>query len=112
MAQKPPRDPVPEDLLAHPLIHDQQDDGWPVGLDRTSFPVRPQERYLPGYDLTLLAAAEGLGIVLAREPYGGEFCMSAGLVPVQAASQKTPGGFISSRTTGAHQLPHSCLHSE
>lgn len=88
-----PSGPGPEDLLALPLIHDQYDDGWPVWLDDTRLPLRPQDRHLPGYDLTLLAAAEGLGIALVREPYGAETCKSLGLVPVSARTAANPKRF-------------------
>jgi DNA-binding transcriptional LysR family regulator len=79
--------PVPhvlalKDILVHPLIRDQYDDSWPVWLDDTHLPRRSQDRHLPGSDLTLLAAAQGMGIVLVREPYGAETCKNLGFVPV------------------------------
>lgn len=88
-----PPDPAPEDLLAQPLIHDQYDDGWPVWLDDTRLPLRPRDRHLPGYDLTLLAAAEGLGIALVREPYGTETCRTLGLVPISGRTAANPKQF-------------------
>lgn len=93
LARTLPRDPAPRDLLVHPLIHDQHDDGWPVWLDSAHFPMRSQDRYLPGYDLTLLAAAEGLGIALVREPYGAEFCKHVGLVPISSRTAENPKRF-------------------
>lgn len=93
LAETLPRDPDPKDILVHPLIHDQYDDGWPVWLDDTRLPLRSQDRHLPGYDLTLLAAAEGLGIALVREPYGAETCKSLGLVPVSHRATANPKRF-------------------
>jgi DNA-binding transcriptional LysR family regulator len=90
LAEKLPPDPAPEDLLAHPLIHDQHDDGWPIWLDSPRLPIRYQDRYLPGYDLTMLAAAEGLGITLVREPYGAEYCKSVGLISLSNRTAENP----------------------
>lgn len=103
LAETLPGDPVLEDLLAHPLIHDQHDDGWPVWLDSTRLPVRAEDRFLPGYDLTLLAAASGLGIALVREPYGAEFCKRVGLLPVSSRTVDNPKRF--------HILAHNGLQS-
>lgn len=99
LAEKLPPHPEPADLLAHPLIHDQHDDGWPVWLDVPRLPARSEDRYLPGFDLTLLAAAEGLGIALVREPYGAPACQNLGLVPVSQHTAANPKRF--------HILTHS-----
>lgn len=88
-----PRDPEPQDFLLYPLIHDQHDDGWSIWLDYARLPLRSQDRHLPGYDLTLLAAAEGLGIALVREPYGAETCKNLGLVPVCDRATTNPKRF-------------------
>ncbi len=77
-----PADLNPKTILSYPLIHDQYDDGWPMWLDLPRLAVRPLDRHLPGYDLTLLAAAEGLGIALVRAPYGDHACRRLGLLPV------------------------------
>jgi len=93
LASTLPRDPTPQNILVHPVIHDQYDDGWPVWLDDPRFPVRAKDRHLPGYDLTLLAAAEGLGIALVREPYGDQTCRNLGLVPVSDRGVANPKRF-------------------
>ncbi len=84
---------TPETILSHPLIHDQYDDGWPLWLDLPRLAVRPRDRHLPGYDLTLLAAAEGLGIALVRTPYGEDACRKLGLVPVSEREASNPKRF-------------------
>lgn len=88
-----PHAPVLKDILIHPLIRDQYDDGWPVWLDDTNLPHHSQDRHFPGYDLTLLAAAEGLGIVLVREPYGAQTCKNLGLVPISDHTVANPKRF-------------------
>jgi LysR family glycine cleavage system transcriptional activator len=77
-------DASPESLLACPLIHDASDANWHYWLSQAGvdYERRPQDRTFPGYDLALLAAARGHGVVLARDPYGRAFCAQLGLQPV------------------------------
>jgi len=84
---------APADILAHPLIHDASDANWRVWLGQAGLERRSRDRTFPGYDLTLLAAAGGHGIVLAREPYGRELRERLGLVPVSDRSVANPQAF-------------------
>jgi LysR family glycine cleavage system transcriptional activator len=86
-------DAAPADLLGHPLIHDASDANWRVWLGQSGLEQRARDRTLPGYDLTLLAAAGGHGIVLARDPYGRDLRERLGLVPVSDRSVTNPQAF-------------------
>lgn len=60
----------PERLLKHPLIHDSDASGWRAwfsarGMD---YRPRPEDRRFEDYNLVLDAAANGLGVALARPP--------------------------------------------
>jgi LysR family transcriptional regulator, glycine cleavage system transcriptional activator len=75
---------TPKDMLRYPLVHDASEANWNLWLSRAgiAYERRTQDRTLPGYDLTLLAAARGHGVVLARDPYGKDDRLRLGLQPV------------------------------
>jgi LysR family transcriptional regulator, glycine cleavage system transcriptional activator len=86
-------DAAAADLLACPLIHDASDANWRLWLGQTGLEQRSRDRTFPGYDLTLLAAADGHGIVMVRDPYGRDLRERLGLVPVSERSVANPQAF-------------------
>lgn len=60
----------PERLLKHPLIHDSDASGWRAWFSARGMDYRPRpvDRRFEDYNLVLDAAANGLGIALARPP--------------------------------------------
>ena len=59
-----------ERVLKHPLIHDSDASGWRswLGAHGIDYRPRPQDRRFEDYNLVLDAAANGLGVALARPP--------------------------------------------
>lgn len=88
-------DPAPDRILGYPLIHDASEEGWRLWLSSRfgACERRAVDRILPGYDLALLVAAAGLGIALARSPYGLAFLRCQGLVPVHSHRVDNPNRF-------------------
>lgn len=89
------REGAPEELLNLPLIHDTASTGWRLwfaaaGID---YERRHMDRTLADYDLTLAAAAAGLGLAMLREPYGREEARRLGLVPVSERKVRNPFRF-------------------
>lgn len=74
------------DILKFPLIHDASEANWRLWLSNGNieYERRSQDRMVYGYDLALLMAARGKGVVLVREPYGQAFVEQQGLVAVAA----------------------------
>jgi LysR family glycine cleavage system transcriptional activator len=74
----------PESLLRYPLIGDSTDTSWRLWFTGANieFERRPQDRTFADYDMTLLAAADGLGIALLRDPFGLRLCQALKLQPV------------------------------
>lgn len=60
----------PERLLKHPLIHDSDASGWRAWFSARGMDYRPRpvDRRFEDYNLVLDAAANGLGVALARPP--------------------------------------------
>ena len=60
----------PADLLNETLLHDSDAGGWRRWFRERGAVYRPRggERRFDDYDLTLVAAASGMGIALARDP--------------------------------------------
>ena len=60
----------PADLLGETLLHDSDAAGWRRYFRERAVVYRPRggERRFDDYDLTLAAAANGIGIALARDP--------------------------------------------
>ncbi|HEV7367452.1 LysR substrate-binding domain-containing protein [Arenibaculum sp.] len=81
-----------ERLLEYPLINDTTDTVWRTWLSAAGidYERRPRDRAFPDYDLTLMAAAQGLGIAILREPYGAPLCRALGLQPVSALRAESP----------------------
>lgn len=82
-------------LLRYPLLHDGSEAGWRLWLAGLghAYQAKGADRTLSGHDLALLAAASGLGISLARAPYGDAFREGLGLVPVHPAAIANPERF-------------------
>lgn len=82
---------VPGRVLDYPLIHDASDAYWRLWLSANDieYERRPQDRVFHDYDLSLQAAAHGLGIALLRDPFGRAFCDRLGLRPI--AGRSIPG---------------------
>ncbi len=77
-------DEPPERLLDYPLILDSPDSIWKIWFASCDidYSRRPKDRSFADYDMTLLAAAQGLGIAMLRDPFGKEICDAYGLKPV------------------------------
>ena len=86
-------DARPETILAEPLIHDLSVENWRLWFNCPRLDLRPEDRILSSYDLALLAAAQGLGVVLLREPYGLEQISQLGLMPVSSHAVANPLAF-------------------
>lgn len=82
-------------VLGAPLIHDASEQGWSLWLNGLgmSYERRAEDRLMPGHDLALLAAADGLGVALAREPYASALCRRLGLCPVGEQTLPNPLAF-------------------
>ncbi|MDW3204278.1 MAG: LysR substrate-binding domain-containing protein [Alphaproteobacteria bacterium] len=74
----------PDRVLDYPLILDSPDSIWKIWFASCDidYARRPQDRTFADYDMTLLAAAQGLGIAMLRDPFGRQVCDSYGLRPV------------------------------
>jgi LysR family glycine cleavage system transcriptional activator len=86
---------APERLLALPLIHDSDALTWRAwfaqqGLD---YRQRPHDRRFEDYNLVLDAAANGLGIALARPPLVENALRSGRLVRVDHRSVLNPSAY-------------------
>jgi DNA-binding transcriptional LysR family regulator len=82
----------PERLLDQPLIHDSDASGWRAwfaaqGLD---YRPRPQDRRFEDYNLVLDAAANGLGVALARPPLAEALIAEGKLMPVDPRTVLNP----------------------
>lgn len=86
-------DADPDALLSFPLIHDASDEKWRVWLGERKLDRRGRDRTFAGFDLALLAAAGGHGIVLGRDPYGKAYREALGLVPVTMTKVASPQAF-------------------
>lgn len=74
----------PQRLLDWPLLHDADAADWINWFGRAGvhYAPRHRDRTFTAYDLTLLAAATGMGVALLRDPYGRRLAETHGLVPV------------------------------
>jgi len=72
---------APEDILNHPILHDATDEHWREWFahHNIDYARRPGDRVFSDYDLTLDAAARGLGIALLRMPYAAAVAKRSGL---------------------------------
>jgi DNA-binding transcriptional LysR family regulator len=82
-------------LLHWPLLVDLPDTNWRLWFAASGleYERRPQDRSFLDYDLTLAAAAEGLGVALLRDPFGAEACRGYGLRPVSSLRVPSPTCF-------------------
>lgn len=71
-----------DELLRHTLLHDSDVLGWRtwLGGQGRTYCLRPKDRRFEDYTVVLAAAAEGLGIALARLPVASEEVRHRGLV--------------------------------
>ena len=83
----------PERLLKYPLIHDSDASGWRawLGAHGIDYRPRPQDRRFEDYNLVLDAAANGLGIALARPPLTEQKLAAGRLVAGRQAHRAQPG---------------------
>ncbi|WP_342364158.1 LysR substrate-binding domain-containing protein [Terrarubrum flagellatum] len=105
-------EPSAAQILTYPLIHDASVDGWRLWLSGNgeTYERRATDRLLQGYDLALLAAAHGLGIALARDPYGRNFAENNGLVPLPGLRIENPLSFhVVTRPGPRHQAVQRLL---
>jgi LysR family transcriptional regulator, glycine cleavage system transcriptional activator len=72
------------DLSCFPLLHDTSDGQWKMWFSGQDMPYerRFEDRIFSDYDMTLLAASQGMGIALLRAPYGADACRELGLCVV------------------------------
>ncbi|MDW6024151.1 LysR substrate-binding domain-containing protein [Mesorhizobium sp. BAC0120] len=92
----------PERMLKFPLIHDSDASGWRswLGAHGVDYRPRSQDRRFEDYNLVLDAAANGLGIALARPPLT-EGDMEAGrLVAVDERTVLNPVSYWLDRPEG------------
>lgn len=92
-------------LLRERLLVDLPDANWRAWFAAADidYERRPDDRTFADYDMMLLAAAEGLGVALAREPFGQELCDLRGLVPVSGRRIPSPARFFVVSRLGARR---------
>lgn len=89
-------------LLDHPLIHDSDASAWRAWLSAGGLDYLPraQDRRFEDYNLVLDAAANGLGIALARPPLALAQIESGRLVQVDGRSTPNPVSYWMDRPLG------------
>lgn len=92
----------PERLLRHPLIHDSDASGWRAwfGAHGVDYRPRPQDRRFEDYNLVLDAAANSLGIALARPPLTEQKLAAGRIVPVDRRTVLNPVSYWLDRPQG------------
>ena len=93
---------APERLLKYPLIHDSDASGWRawLGAHGIDYRPRPQDRRFEDYNLVLDAAANGLGIALARPPLTEQKLAAGRIVPVDKRTVLNPVSYWLDRPQG------------
>jgi LysR family glycine cleavage system transcriptional activator len=93
---------APERLLKYPLIHDSDASGWRawLGAHGVDYRPRPQDRRFEDYNLVLDAAANGLGIALARPPLTEQKLAAGRIVPVDRRTVLNPVSYWLDRPQG------------
>jgi LysR family transcriptional regulator, glycine cleavage system transcriptional activator len=88
-------DPQPRDLMRWPLLHDLTEELWQTWLTTggDTYQRRTRDRFFDGYDLVLQACAMGMGIGLARLPYGQRCIAQVGLVALSTIRVPSPNYF-------------------
>jgi LysR family transcriptional regulator, glycine cleavage system transcriptional activator len=91
-----------ERMLKFPLIHDSDASGWRawLGAHGIDYRPRPQDRRFEDYNLVLDAAANGLGIALARPPLTEKQLASGRIVPVDRRTVLNPVSYWMDRPQG------------
>jgi LysR family transcriptional regulator, glycine cleavage system transcriptional activator len=92
----------PSRLLKYPLIHDSDATGWRAWLEAADIHYRPraQDRRFEDYNLVLDAAANGLGIALARPPLVSAQVESGRLAVVDERTVLNPVSYWMDRPEG------------
>jgi LysR family transcriptional regulator, glycine cleavage system transcriptional activator len=93
----------PKRLLKAPLIHDSKASGWRAWLAShgIDYRPRPQDRRFEDYSLVLAAAANGLGVALARPPLVAEALETGRLVVVDSRTALNPVSYWLDRPLGS-----------
>lgn len=93
---------APERLLKFPLIHDSDASGWRawLGAHGVDYRPRPQDRRFEDYNLVLDAAANGLGVALARPPLTERETEAGRLVAVDTRTVLNPVSYWLDRPEG------------
>lgn len=93
---------APERLLKFPLIHDSDASGWRAWLGAHGVDYRPrtQDRRFEDYNLVLDAAANGLGVALARPPLTEGDLQAQRLVAVDERTVLNPVSYWMDRPEG------------
>lgn len=93
---------APERMLKFPLIHDSDATGWRawLGAHGIDYRPRPQDRRFEDYNLVLDAAANGLGIALARPPLTEKQMEAGRLVAVDTRTVLNPVSYWMDRPEG------------
>jgi DNA-binding transcriptional LysR family regulator len=92
----------PDAILKYPLIHDSDAAPWRAWLaahGREYFP-RAQDRRFEDYNLVLAAAANGLGVALARPPLATSQIEAGLIVPVDDRTVLNPVSYWMDRPSG------------
>lgn len=91
-----------EGIPKQPLIHDSDASGWRAWLGgaRREYRPRPHDIRFEDYNLVLEAAANGLGIALARPPLAGALIESGRLVRVDDRTVPNPVSYWMDRPQG------------
>jgi DNA-binding transcriptional LysR family regulator len=89
-------------LLKYPLIHDSDASGWRAwfGAHGMDFRPRAQDRRFEDYNLVVNAAANGLGIALARPPLTKDMLKAGSLVAVDERTALNPVSYWLDRPPG------------
>lgn len=92
----------PARILACPLVHDSDASGWRAWLGRHGIDYRPraQDRRFEDYNLVLEAAAQGLGVALARPPLADAMLATGRLATVDARTVPNPVAYWMDRPPG------------
>lgn len=91
-----------ERLLKYPLVHDSDASGWRAwfGAHGIDYHPRPHDRRFEDYNIVLDAAANGIGVALARPPMTVHQLASGRIVPVDDRSVLGPVSYWLDRPPG------------
>lgn len=95
IAQQVAGDAREQRLLDWPILHDTSATDWTAWFSRCGvfYEAREQDRVFPAYDLVLIAASQGLGIALLRDPYGTQLVNALNLVALSTRRVPLPNCF-------------------